>query len=247
MKEYLENQAAVSKDEGVSNKLVILVRGLPSSGKTTIANLIAAELQAPRVNADDVRDNISTDLGFSPPDRITNAKRLAHIALMVASGRNSMVVVDFVCPTHATYEAFVGRIKEAGASIFVLWMDTVRDSPFSNTNAIFDKTVPYAAVISNFLTAEELQDDAQALATKIQHERGIRKYLLRYNTQCGASNLRWRIIDAETMQERLVESFQTHGGLTFPAHTYEHGADKWNVGFMARAVWSGTHSHVDFY
>ncbi len=244
---YLENQAVVSKDEGVSSKLVVLVRGLPSSGKTTVANLIADRLQAPRVNADDVRNNINTDLGFSPEDRITHAQRMAHIALMVASGRNSVVVVDFVCPTHSTYEAFVARIKAAGASIYVLWMDTIKESPFSNTNSLFDTTVPYTNKVSEYLTMEELEDTADDAAEKIQHERGIRKYLLRYNTQCGASNLRWRIIDADTMKERLVETFSTHGGLTFPQSTVEHSITKWNVGFMARAVWSETESHVDFY
>lgn len=240
-----EDQAIVSEDTNIDKKLVILVRGLPSAGKTTMANCLAKLLQAPRVNADDIRANISTDLGFTIIDRLTQARRMAHISLLVASGRNSIVVTDFVCPTQATYDAFKSKVDEAGAILFTVWMDTIKESPYSNTNAIFDTSVTYSISIGRFETPAELLVNANTVVAEVNKLLDIREYYLRYNTQCGSSGLRWRIIDASTNTEQLAETFSTHGALTMPQMTVEHDVEKWNVGFRARAVWAG--NHVDFY
>jgi adenylate kinase family enzyme len=45
----------------------ILIMGLPGAGKTTLAKQLALRLNAVHFNADDVRANVSKDLGFSEP------------------------------------------------------------------------------------------------------------------------------------------------------------------------------------
>ena len=57
----------------------ILIMGLPGAGKTTLARILAARLNAVHFNADEVRQNVNKDLGFSEagPDRAGAAHGLA--------------------------------------------------------------------------------------------------------------------------------------------------------------------------
>ena len=52
---------------------IILIMGLPGSGKTTLANEIAPSLNAKRLNADEVRKE-ANDWDFSEEGRIRQAK-----------------------------------------------------------------------------------------------------------------------------------------------------------------------------
>ena len=58
---------------------IILIMGLPGSGKTTLANEIAPSLDAKRLNADEVRKE-ANDWDFSEEGRIRQAKRMADFA-----------------------------------------------------------------------------------------------------------------------------------------------------------------------
>jgi len=55
--------------------------GLPGAGKTTLARALAPQLHAVLFNADAVRANISTDLGFSLADRIEHARRMSWLCV----------------------------------------------------------------------------------------------------------------------------------------------------------------------
>ena len=108
----------------------ILIMGLPGSGKTTLANALAPLLGAVVFNADDIRTHINKDLGFSCADRIEQARRMGHLCdLVVASGQYA--IADFVCPTIATREAFGDAV--------VIWMDTIKEGRFEDTNKLFER------------------------------------------------------------------------------------------------------------
>src|SRR5215204_7239937 len=67
----------------------ILIMGLPGAGKTTLANALAPRLNAVIFNADEVRANVSKDLGFSEPDRIEH--RPAHGLAMRPGGEDRRI------------------------------------------------------------------------------------------------------------------------------------------------------------
>jgi hypothetical protein len=106
----------------------ILVMGLPGSGKTTLAESLAFELQAIHFNADDIRKNINKDLGFSPEDRVEQARRMGHLCNIV-SKYGAHVIADFVCPTPKCRDVFNPD--------FVVWVDRIKESMFEDTNKMF--------------------------------------------------------------------------------------------------------------
>ena len=106
----------------------ILIMGLPSSGKTTLATALARELSCVHFNADEVRKEINKDLGFSVKDRIEQARRMG-VLCDIASRYGAHVIADFVCPTPETRKAF-------GAH-FTVWVDRIKEGPFEDTNKLF--------------------------------------------------------------------------------------------------------------
>ena len=76
--------------------------GLPCSGKTTVADLVAEELKrrnlrVERLDGDIVRQSLTRDLGFSKEDRDKNIERVTFVAKLLS--RNGVaVLVSFVSP-----------------------------------------------------------------------------------------------------------------------------------------------------
>jgi adenylylsulfate kinase len=73
----------------------ILIMGLPGAGKTTLARELATLLGAALFNADQVRENINRDLGFSSADWIERARRMGWLCdRVVEAGGTAMA--DFI-------------------------------------------------------------------------------------------------------------------------------------------------------
>jgi hypothetical protein len=109
----------------------ILIMGLPSAGKTTLARILAPRLNAVHFNADEVRAHINKDLGFSELDRLEQARRMGWLCDQVVK-TGGFVIADFVCPTPATRTAFM-----EGGNAFIVWVDRVKAGPFQDTNRLF--------------------------------------------------------------------------------------------------------------
>ena len=90
--------------------------GLPSSGKSTIADSVAEELRArglrvERLDGDIVRQSLSRDLGFSKEDRNKNIERITFVAKLLS--RNGVaVIVSFVSPYRAKRDEARREIRD---------------------------------------------------------------------------------------------------------------------------------------
>jgi len=109
----------------------ILIMGLPGAGKTTLARILASRLNAVHFNADEVRQHINKDLGFSKSDRLEQARRMGWLCDQVVK-TGGFVIADFICPTPAARLAFTEN-----GNAFVVWADRIEKSVFENTNRIF--------------------------------------------------------------------------------------------------------------
>ena len=112
---------------------IILIMGLPGSGKTTLANELGPMLNAKRLNADQVRKE-ANDWDFSEDGRKRQAKRMADFALKLKNQGN-YVVADFICPTPEARSLFPAD--------FVIWVDTIKEGRFDDTNQMFVKPEKY--------------------------------------------------------------------------------------------------------
>jgi bifunctional enzyme CysN/CysC len=68
---------------------VVWFTGLPGAGKSTIATLLERRLHALgahtyRLDGDDVRNGLNSDLGFSEADRVENIRRIAEVSKLMA-------------------------------------------------------------------------------------------------------------------------------------------------------------------
>ena len=112
---------------------IILVMGLPGAGKTTLADKLAPELNAKRLNADEVR-KAANDWDFSEEGRTRQAKRMADLALKL-KGEGNYVIADFIAPTPKARSLFPAD--------FTIWIDTIKEGRFDDTNKMFVKPEKY--------------------------------------------------------------------------------------------------------
>ncbi len=84
---------------------VVWLTGLPGSGKTTIATRLQEELRhrgfpVEILDGDEIRAQLSPDLGFSPADREIHNRRVIYIAKLLS--RNGVaVLVPLISPIRA--------------------------------------------------------------------------------------------------------------------------------------------------
>jgi adenylyl-sulfate kinase len=76
---------------------VLWLTGLSGAGKSTVAGLVASELEArgvtvERLDGDVVREHLSKGLGFSKEDRDLNIERIGWVASRVARAGGGVVV-----------------------------------------------------------------------------------------------------------------------------------------------------------
>ena len=118
----------------------ILIMGLPGSGKTTLAEILAPMYNAVWLNADKVREE-ANDWDFSDEGRKRQALRMKTLA-QEAVDNNRNVVADFVCPTPKTRDEF-------GAD-YIIWMDTIKEGRFEDTNKVFEAPENYDFRVNHF-------------------------------------------------------------------------------------------------
>jgi adenylylsulfate kinase len=117
----------------------ILIMGLPGSGKTTLASELVNLLNAKWINADKIRKKFN-DWDFSAEARLRQAKRMSDLAEKYKN-EDRYVVADFVCPLPKTRELFNAD--------YLVWVDTIKEGRFDDTNAMFVKPKKYDCHVIN--------------------------------------------------------------------------------------------------
>jgi adenylylsulfate kinase len=136
----------------------ILIVGLPGSGKTTLAKPFAELLGGVHINADEVRERYN-DWDFTPEGRMRQAQRMRHLSDgVVMAGK--IAITDFVCPTEEARIAFDPD--------FTVWMDTIKEGRFEDTNKMFQKPPQCDYHVSEWF------DDTHAQLVQV-----VRKYMER--------------------------------------------------------------------
>jgi hypothetical protein len=132
--------------------MIVVFFGLPGSGKTSLCKKLLEHTDAIHINADEIRADLSSDLGFSLEDRVEHARRLGAIARLL-SNQGKLVFVDFVNPTKQTRLAF-------GDSDFKIYINRVDKSRYEDTNSIWEspESTFYSLEIKNGLTLDEEKD-----------------------------------------------------------------------------------------
>ena len=140
--------------------MIIQIIGLPGSGKTELAKALKERINAIHLNADEVRATVNSDLGFSPEDRIEQARRMGEMARLISRQGVAPVIVDFVCPTDLTRAAF-------GKPDVLVYMKTIKKGRFEDTNKMFEEPISFDVIYND----HEL--DAEQKATQIIKNFGL--------------------------------------------------------------------------
>jgi bifunctional enzyme CysN/CysC len=105
---------------------VVWLTGLPSSGKSTIADEVEKSLyslgyRTTVIDGDTVRTGLSSDLGFTSEDRSENVRRVAHLAEIVMQA-GVVAIVALVSPIAKDRDAARELFKES--DFFEVFVDT---------------------------------------------------------------------------------------------------------------------------
>lgn len=126
----------------------ILIMGLPGSGKTTLAKHLYEKIKKKNTiqwfNADTVRE-LFNDWDFSEQGRINQAKRMKILA---EDSGTDYVICDFVAPTE--------KIRKIFDADLTIWLNTIDEGRFEDTNKVFESPSKVDIVIDHFYNEEEM-------------------------------------------------------------------------------------------
>lgn len=117
----------------------ILVMGLPGSGKSTLSKSLNENLTVSIwFNADKIR-KMCNDWDFSIEGRIRQAHRMKSLI--------NLCIVDYVIMD------FVAPLIDSRTIVnpdFIIWMNTIPESRYTDTNSLFHPPLNANLVIENF-------------------------------------------------------------------------------------------------
>jgi adenylyl-sulfate kinase len=105
--------------------------GLPGAGKTTVATAVEARLidagkSAYRLDGDNLRHGLCSDLGFSKDDRETNVGRVGEIAKLFADA-GTVALVALVSPYAACREKVREIHENEGLAFIEVYVNTPKE------------------------------------------------------------------------------------------------------------------------
>jgi adenylylsulfate kinase len=116
------------RDQHMSAGTTVWLTGLPSAGKTTIANALADRLGERGVDThildgDEVRTHLSAGLGFSRVDRETQVTRIGFVAELLAR-HGVTVLVPVIAPYADARDKVRAHHDERGTALLQVHLST---------------------------------------------------------------------------------------------------------------------------
>jgi len=110
-----------------TNGATLWFTGLSASGKSTIAALLERVLvergvHCYRLDGDNIRHGLNSDLGFSAADRAENIRRVGEVATMFAES-GTLALASFISPYAADRDACRRLHERAGLPFFEIFVD----------------------------------------------------------------------------------------------------------------------------
>ena len=130
----------------------ILIMGLPGSGKTSLARLLAPMFNAVLLNEDEVRKE-ANDFDLSEVGRSIHTNRMKRLA-DEAIQNNRNVVADFECTDDER--------KDFNAD-YIIYMDTIKESKLEPPSNFDFKVTHKDAQMFSFLIKQEILDKLKGL------------------------------------------------------------------------------------
>jgi adenylylsulfate kinase len=162
----------VGPGEPGSDGFVVWLTGLSGAGKSTIAQLLAPELErrglvVDRLDGDVIRTHLSAGLGFSKEDRDTNIHRIGWVASRLARA-GAAVVVSAISPYEDARRRARELVEEHASFVEVHIATSVEECARRDPKGLYAKA--YAGEIATFTGVNDPYEEPSAPELRVETE-----------------------------------------------------------------------------
>jgi adenylyl-sulfate kinase len=151
---------------------VLWLTGLSAAGKSTVAALVAAELEArdvlvDRLDGDVVRAHLTKGLGFSKEDRDTNIERIGWVASRLARA-GAAVVVSAISPYEEARRKARALTEQYAPFVLVYVATSLAECERRDPKGLYAKA--HAGEIAEFTGVSDPYEEPVAVELRLQTE-----------------------------------------------------------------------------
>src|SRR5581483_11550376 len=151
---------------------VVWFTGLSAAGKSTIAGLVADELErhgllVDRLDGDIVRTHLSKGLGFSKEDRDTNIERIGWVASRLARA-GAAVFVSAISPYDEARRKARALVEEHSSFVLVHVATSLAECERRDPKGLYAKA--HAGEIKDFTGVDDPYEEPQDAELRIETE-----------------------------------------------------------------------------
>ena len=181
----MESRSISSPNAG----LVIWLTGIPASGKSTTANVLQQQLRKKGfrvevLDGDEIRENLSPDLGFSKKDRELNAKRVTYISHLLS--RNGVITIVALVSPFRSFREYARKF--IGTPFVEVWVKcSVEICSKRDVKGIYKKA--YRGIITNLTGVQDSYEPPLSsevvVDTELQTPEECARQLMTYLARLG--------------------------------------------------------------
>jgi adenylyl-sulfate kinase len=154
------------------NGFVVWFTGLSAAGKSTIAGLVASELETrgmvvDRLDGDVVREHLTKDLGFSKADRDTNIGRIGWVASRLARA-GVAVIVSAISPYEEARQKARALVDEHATFVEVYVATSLEECERRDPKGLYRKA--HAGEIREFTGVSDPYEEPSSPELRLETE-----------------------------------------------------------------------------